>query len=209
MTYHCREFDRALCDYLDGALSPAGREAFERHAASCPACARNLEDSRFALELLNQAPQAEPPPELAAEIIHETLGLEAALAGGPRSAGGLSGLLRPLFQPLLQPRFVMSMAMTFLSFSMLTFFGRQAMERWEAEDFNPAAVVERVREHASAVWDEAVTLYETLDMLYRLQVGDREADEAGEEDAPGGGPASPQPDPRKNREAAPEQGAPR
>jgi anti-sigma factor RsiW len=40
---NCAAFDRAIDDFVDGALSDGQRGAFDAHAASCDVCARELE----------------------------------------------------------------------------------------------------------------------------------------------------------------------
>ena len=97
--------------------------------------------------------------------MHDTIGvggMEPVPAGG-----GAFGWIRPLFQPILQPRFVMGMAMTAVSFSMMTFYGKQALDRWE--DSGPAPIVESVTSGAEAVWDQAIRVYEAAETMYEFQ----------------------------------------
>ena len=166
----CREANKLLCDYLDGTAALAEGRALEEHAASCHACRETLDEARFAQDYMRQAPVVEPPPELIGDIIHETIGVGEAV---PAMAGGgshpLWGWLRPLAHPLIHPRFVMSMAMTFLSFSMLSFYGKGALERWETPKISSAAIVEGADQALDPLWAGAAQLYESLVLLYEFQ----------------------------------------
>lgn len=128
----CRQTDQLLCEYLDGALPLEQHRAFEGHLEECPACAEALADSQLALGFVRNTPAVDPPVELIADIIHDTIGVRGTLpvlapVGGPVETGW-RGWLRPFFNPLLQPRFAMSMVMAVLSLSMLTFYAKNAME---------------------------------------------------------------------------------
>lgn len=178
----CREFEAQVCDYLDDALAYEARSEMDAHRVDCPACAEALEEADFARIALSRAPVPEAPPELIADIIHDTIGVGTGLAlepaGGP--AEGLWGWLRPVFQPVLQPRFVMGMAMTALSASTISFYGRQALERWQDSGTTPAAAVESVEQGVDGAWERAAEILESAKELYRLQWGDNDGDEGNE-----------------------------
>ena len=168
----CREFDRQLCDYLDGALDLDERRLMDDHALSCANCSQALAEADLGLDYLRQAPRPEPPPELIADIIHDTVGIGSGRlvpAGGGAEVGGLSGWLRPLFAPILQPRLVMSMAMTVLSFSMLTFYGQRAFDRYETSGDSPATVVTALSRPVVALWDNAGKAINAAVAFYELQ----------------------------------------
>jgi anti-sigma factor RsiW len=48
----CQELVELATEYLEGALSPADHELFERHLAGCPACARYVEQLRITVGVL-------------------------------------------------------------------------------------------------------------------------------------------------------------
>ena len=56
--------------------------------------------------------------------------------------------------------------MTFLSFSMASFYGKGALERWEAPTITPAAIVEGAGEALDPLWAGAAQLYESLVLFY-------------------------------------------
>ena len=116
----------------------------------------------------------EAPVELVADIIHGTIGYAGrdplpVVVGGPLEDGPLARFLRPIFSPVLEPRFVMSMAMTVLSFSMLTFQAQNLWQRWQAGDFLVSEAVESVEEQVESAWAGAIEFYDSALMLYRLQ----------------------------------------
>ena len=168
----CREVSKLLCDYLDGAATVAESRALEEHAASCNACRETLDDARFAQDYMRRAPMVEPPPELIADIMRQTAGVgegaAATAGGGSQVSSPLWGWLRPLVHPLMHPRFAMSMAMTFLSFSMVSFHGKEVLERWEAPRITPAAIVEGADEALEPLWAGASRLYESLVLIYEF-----------------------------------------
>jgi hypothetical protein len=169
----CRQTDHLLCDYLDGALPLEQHRGFEQHLEQCPACSEALADSKLALGFVRQAPAVEPPVELIADIIHDTIGVRGTLpvlapAGGA-AEDGVFGWLRPLFNPLLQPRFAMSMVMAVLSLSMLTFYAKDALENWKPGQSKPVAVAEHVGDQFRRAWDATAEFFETVRGMYQLQ----------------------------------------
>ena len=168
----CREFDALLCDHLDGTASLEDRRRVDNHAAECGACAAKLSDAEFALRVIQEAPPVEPPPELVRSIIQETVeaaGGMAVLAGADSGNYGLNGFLRPFFHPFLQPRFAMSLAMAVFSFSMITFYGKGALEGQGNSRVAPAMIAAGISDGLDQVWTTGVELYETTVLFYRLQ----------------------------------------
>ncbi len=182
----CRDFERLLCDYLDDALDLDERRRMEEHSLSCAGCSEALAESGFSLGLLRDAPAVAPPAELIADIIHDTVGVGSGrlLPAGADAGGGLSGWLRPLFGPILQPRFVMSMAMTVLSFSMLTFYGQRAVQQYQANGDSPRAALTALSRPVTDLWSRAETAVDAAAAFYELQTGpfhsDRKAEPSGD-----------------------------
>src|SRR5437868_84607 len=64
------ELRELAASYVVGALTPAERDTFERHVASCADCAAELATLRPVADLLAQAaPQHNPPFELRARVL--------------------------------------------------------------------------------------------------------------------------------------------
>ena len=165
----CRDFERLSCDYLDDVLSNDDRREIDEHLLICSSCSEALAEADFARSVMRDAPSVDPPPQLVAEIIYDTIGVGVGAMEPIPAGGGLLGWVRPLFQPILRPRFVMGMAMTAVSFSMMTFYGKQALERWENAPAGQIRVVESMSSGAVAVWDQAVDVYEAAETLYEFQ----------------------------------------
>jgi len=47
----CRQCAEALSDFLEGTLSAADRELFEKHLAKCPSCVTYMETYRLTIKL--------------------------------------------------------------------------------------------------------------------------------------------------------------
>jgi hypothetical protein len=166
----CREFELLLCDYLDEQVDAQSRREMDAHRIDCPACAEALSDAEFGLALLRQTSPVEPPAELIGEIIHSTVGVGSgrlAPAGGGES---LPGWLQPFIQPFLQPRFVMGMAMTAMSFSLLTYYGDRAVEMYQADRGEGIAAIRALAGPAADFWDQSVTVYDAAVDFYQLQM---------------------------------------
>ncbi len=172
----CRDCEAQLCEYIDDSLSFDERRAVEEHLLDCAACADFHAEAEFACRTLRRAPVIEAPAELVADIVQGAIGYAgrgplAAIAEPPTQDGPLARFFRPILSPILQPRFAMSMAVTTLSFSMLTF---QAQNLWQSRqngEFSAAALVESVKSKIEAVREGAVEFYDDVVMVYELQTG--------------------------------------
>ena len=114
----CAELEILLCDYVDGTLRGEEKTALESHLAGCSACAELAKDVAGVTAFIETVAPAEPPAELLTRILHE-------LPTG-RPATEKRSWWQKLFggwvHAILQPRYVMGMAMTVLSFSMIAKF---------------------------------------------------------------------------------------
>lgn len=61
----CRELIGFLLDYLEGALPPDDRAAFDRHLRRCASCVAYLDSYR---RTVDAARRAFPPPDPEAEV---------------------------------------------------------------------------------------------------------------------------------------------
>ena len=158
---NCAELEELICDYLDGTL-PADRKAeVERHLDSCPACAEMARDSAAAVAFIERVADVEPPPELITRILFDAPWTKKAPA---RRQGWLSKWLAPV----LQPRFAMGMAMTILSFSMLSRF--VPIQQLRAADLRPSQVWASLDDRAHRTWERSVKYYENLKVVYQVQM---------------------------------------
>lgn len=166
----CREFEANLTEYLDDCLAANERRLMDQHLLSCDGCMAAHEEAEFAWSVLHEASPVEPPPQLIADIIHDTIGIgSGALAP---AGGGMWGFLQPILNPFLEPRFVMGMAMTVVSFSMLSYHGQRAFENWRTgEPSALAQMASSTSESASGAWQRLTDMATAAQDFYELQIG--------------------------------------
>ena len=157
---NCAELEELICDYLDGTLASARKAEVERHLEACPACAELARDSAAAVAFMERAADVEPPPELITRILFDAPWNRKAPAKG-------RGWLSKLVGPILQPRFAMGMAMTILSFSILSRF--VPMQQLRAADLRPSEVWASLDDRAHRAWARSVKYYENLKVVYQIQ----------------------------------------
>jgi hypothetical protein len=141
--------------------------------------------------VMREVPAVEPPPQLIADIIHETIGVGVGAGSLEPAGGGRWGFLGTLLHPFGQPRFVMGMAMTMLSFSMFTFYGQRAIDEWnQPRPSRTVALVETFSHDVGGLWKSATDMTDSAVQFYELQTGAAvvvEPSEPAEQDSPQGG----------------------
>jgi len=157
---NCAELEELICDYVDGTLTALRQAEVERHLEACPACAEVTRDSAAAVAFMERAASVEPPPQLITRILFDAPWTRKAPA---KSRGWLSKLIAPI----LQPRFAMGMAMTILSFSILSRF--VPMRQLKAADLRPAEVWASLDDRAHRISARSVKYYENLKVVYQIQ----------------------------------------
>jgi len=73
------------------------------------------------------------------------------------------------FQSWLQPRYVMGMAMTILSFSMLARFAHIEPRQLRPSDLDPVKVWQGIDDHSHRVYDRAMKYYDNLRLVIEIQ----------------------------------------
>jgi hypothetical protein len=168
----CAELEILLCDYVDGTLRAEEKTALESHLSGCAACKQLSEDVAGVTAFFERVPQAEPPAELLTRILHHApIGRPAVtepLASDPRPSWARR-VFGGLFQSWLQPRYVMGMAMTILSFSMLARFAHIQPRQLRASDLDPVRVWQGIDDHSHRVYDRAVKYYDNLRLVIEIQ----------------------------------------
>jgi hypothetical protein len=188
---NCAEFEILLADYLDNTLGAADRAALEAHVSSCAACRDFLSDASGGFSFLQRAEEVEVPAGLITRIAY------GAPTGRIRHSferqGLLSRLIGQWLQPILQPRLVMGMAMTVLSFAMLEKCTGVRVQHIQAADLSPVRIWGGVEDRTVRVKDRAVKYYENLRWVYEIELRLRNLQEEAET-----APAPPQAKPANN-----------
>ena len=162
----CAEFEVLLCDYLDGTLDADGKQALEEHRDSCAVCSELARDVGGALGFMECAAEVTVPPELLTRIAFE---IPTGRTQRPGERESLLAAIRRFFQPVLQPKFAMGMAMTILSFSLLGRFAGIEVRQLKPSDLTPKAVWTAVDDRAHQSWERVVKYYEGLKIVFEVQ----------------------------------------
>jgi hypothetical protein len=155
---NCADAESLICDYA--TLTSAQRFELERHLGECPACAELSRDAAAGLAFLQAAQEVEPPVELVNRILFQ--------APWTKKKSKLRTWLEPVFSPILQPRYAMSMAMTIVSFAMLARFV-VPINSIRQVDLKPAAVWAGLEDRAYRAWGRALKFYDNLKVVYEIQ----------------------------------------
>ncbi|MCZ2074952.1 MAG: zf-HC2 domain-containing protein [Bryobacteraceae bacterium] len=158
----CAEFETLLCDYVDGTLAPDRKSGAEQHLGECETCAGLARDCSLAVTFIGRASAVEPPHELLTRIAFN-------IPAGLRRRRGAMARFHRIFGPILQPRFAMGMAMTILSFSMLSQFLNIPIRQLTVDDLRPARVWGVVEDKVHRVWDRGVKYYESMRFFVEIQ----------------------------------------
>ena len=161
---NCADIEILLCDYVDGTLHRAQKSAVEEHLAECASCKEFVQDASGAVEFMGRAATVEAPPELLTRLLFELPAVKQQL-----KPSWTQRLFGHWFEPVMQPRVAMSMAMTVLSFAMLSKCAGIQVRQLRPSDLNPVAVVGSVEDRAVRTWSRGVKYYESLRFVYEIQ----------------------------------------
>ena len=181
----CAEFEILLCDYLDGTLDADRRQALELHRDQCATCGELAKDVSGAMTFMERAEEVNVPPELLTRIAFEIP------SGKQQRREGLFSSLGRFFQPVLQPKFAMGMAMTILSFSLLGRFAGIEVRQLKASDLTPTAIWSAADDRFHKTWERAVKYYDGLKVVYEVQSRLRELTQQDEDRGQTGAQAQP------------------
>jgi hypothetical protein len=162
----CGELEIVLCDYLDRRLDGEGARGVEEHLETCAGCAALARDARSASAFFERVADVEAPPQLVARILTETGSGRHGRLGGAR---GAAGWLENLLAPVLQPRLVMGMALTVVSFTMMARCAGVSPRQLKASDMEPAKIWASLDDRAHRGWARSVKFYEEIKFVYEIQ----------------------------------------
>jgi len=175
----CGEVEILLADYTDGALPAAEAQIVEAHLAGCPACAELARDARLATAFMERTAEVEPPPELLTRILNETA---SGRHGSLGRARGIQSWMGVLLAVVLQPRLVMGMALTMVSFSMMAKCAGISPRQLRPGDMDPKKVWASLDDRAMRAWTRSVKFYEDIKFVYEIQSSLRDWTEQQEEE---------------------------
>lgn len=166
----CAELEILLCDYVDETLRAEERTALESHLSGCAACRQLAEDVVGVTAFIERVPQAEPPAELLTRIAHQApIGRQVKENSSATAPSRARRWFGSLFHSWLQPRYVMGMAMTILSFSMLARFAHIEPRQLRAADLDPVKVWQGIDDHSHRLYDRAMKYYDNLRLVIEIQ----------------------------------------
>ncbi len=169
----CAVCEAMLPDAVDGTLSPAQQQAFDRHVAGCVECSRELAAARrgaaWLAMLKGNAP--EPPAALLAKILAGTTGVvephvTAVAATQPARGGAAHGWatrfaayrqkLADVFSlentsSIFQPRMAMTAAMAFFSIALTLNLTGVRLSGLHADNFTPGGLRRTVADASASV----------------------------------------------------------
>jgi anti-sigma factor RsiW len=163
---NCADLEVLLTDYLEGALRHEQSSAVECHLNECALCRELAEDASSALAFMERAATVEPPPELVTRILYE-------ITSGPSQALVKPSWVRRLFgkrlEAVLQPKYVMGMAMTVLSFAMVGRSSGLEVRQLSLSDLNPVKVWMAAEDRVDRAWDRSIKYYESMPLVFEVQ----------------------------------------
>ncbi|MGA7413850.1 MAG: zf-HC2 domain-containing protein [Bryobacteraceae bacterium] len=172
---NCVEFEVQLSDYLDNVIAEADRRALELHAGECPLCQELMQDARMAIGFMERVSDVEVPPELVTRIMYHAPNGRLRHPLERRSV--LGSAFSRWFQPVLQPRFAMGMAMTILSFAMLGRCTGVTVNKISPADLSPAKVWGDLEDKVLRTRDRTTKYYENLRLVFEVKSRLRELQE--------------------------------
>jgi hypothetical protein len=175
----CGDLEILLSDYLEGTLAADQAARLEAHLESCQGCAELARDARLAMAFMGRVADAEPPPQLLTRILDETGSGRHGALGRDR---GLRSWLAKGLAPVLQPRLVMGMALTILSFSMMARWAGISPRQLRASDMDPKKIWASLDDRAMRAWARSVKFYEDIKIVYEIQSRLRDWTEQQEEE---------------------------
>jgi hypothetical protein len=186
----CAELEILLADYVDGTLRSDERAALESHLSGCAGCTQLAADVQSVTAFIERVPEVQPPGELMTRILHyaPTGRRAAAEERSSASPSWLKRLFGGFRQTVLQPRYVMGMAMTILSFSMLARFAHIEPRQLRPSDLDPVKVWQGIDDRSHRIYDRTMKYYDNLKLVIEIQ--SRLKDWSDQDAAPSGQPAS-------------------
>lgn len=100
---NCRQAERRLPGYLDGAISSRDHARLREHLSACDGCRVQLESYRRVSSHLAQVEAVAPPPDLAGQIRAQAAQVQPAWAGVRRMWSRALLVFEDILEPLAVP----------------------------------------------------------------------------------------------------------
>jgi anti-sigma factor RsiW len=97
MNWTCEHIELRLSDYLDLALHPNDRRAFDAHVNSCPQCTALVSSVSRLVTRMHIMEEIDPPPQLVNAILDKTLGPRQTAPGWLGAFGWIRALASARF----------------------------------------------------------------------------------------------------------------
>lgn len=162
------QVEELIADYLDGTLDEATTLRFEEHLPLYPDLEELVLDSQEGMLALRDLDTVTPPPEFFAKLDASVAEMRRTATREKRSTG-IFAAIAAFFSPMMQPRFVMGMAMTILSVSMIGQLTGTRIDQVTADDLRPSAIWSAMGYRAERAWDRATKYYESLRIVYEMR----------------------------------------
>lgn len=169
----CGEFEARLFDLLDDGMTAAEVAEFRRHAEACLNCGPLFEQVYAGKAWLQQLQPVEPPHNLVHNILART-SLADARHAHVATAGSswwqrLTSALAPALGTIMQPRFAMTAAMSFFSFSMMLSVAGIRMHDLSHLDLRPSSISTQASLGYHELSARVVKYYDNVRFVYEFQ----------------------------------------
>jgi anti-sigma factor RsiW len=161
MNWNCGLTEERLSDYLDGALAPEEREAFQAHSATCSACAEMLARVGHLLGQMHALEPLREPAFLARRIVVRTTGTRPHRHEIASVAGW--------FNLLWQPRFAMGLATVAATFVILAHAAGLRLRTLKPGDLNPFNVARQANRQAHLTYARGEKFVNDLRVVYEIR----------------------------------------
>jgi anti-sigma factor RsiW len=161
MNWNCTNTEERLSDYLDGLLTPAESAAFKAHAASCPECAKLVEQVGSLVTRMRGLELEPAPPLLMNRILDSTIGPRKEKSSW-KSWFGWTG-------SFLQPRFVMGLVTVAATILVVIYSSGFTPSKLKKVDLSPVSAFRSANRQVHLTYARSVKYVNDLRVVYEIQ----------------------------------------
>jgi anti-sigma factor RsiW len=160
LNWSCEQTELRLSDYLDGALGPGEKHAFDEHVNGCERCTPLVANVSHLLTNLHEMEEIAEPPRLVYAILDKTL--------GPREAAGWSGVFR-WFRGLVSPRLMYGAISVAATVTVLLTASGFSWRKPKIADLSPVNIYWNADRRAHQVYARGSKFVSDLRVVYEIQ----------------------------------------